>query len=251
MNAISVRDSKADASRAIALDGEGEPTSVAVGFGSVWIVDSARDVLIRAPNDAAGERVVIPLEDPKDVVVSPRAVWVAEEGTDSVAQVDPRTNTVAATLPVADGPRSISYGNGEVWVACIEAGTVLRIQAGTAEVQGKPIEAGTRPNDVAVGEQGVWVIDNLEGVVRRIDPEALVAGEPIEVGARPRGIVADSGSVWVANSEEGTVTRIDESRRLQVGEPIEVGAEPADISAGGGSIWTSNFAGDTVSRIEP
>ena len=81
-----------------------------------------------------------------------------------------------------------------------------------------------------MGEKAIWVIDNLEGVVRRIDPEDLVAGEPIQVGARPRGVVADSGSIWVTNSEDGTVTRIDESTRRQVGEPIKVGAGPADIS---------------------
>ncbi len=251
VEAISFGDAKVDKARTIDLGEGGEPISVAVGFDSVWIADGDREALIRAPLEAPDDRVIIPLADPTDVVVSPRSVWVAQEDADSVAKVNPETNAVEEILPVADGPRSVSYGDGGVWVACIEAGTVLRIDAGEAEVQGKPIEAGTRPNDIAVGETGIWVIDNLEGVVRRIDPEKLIAGNPIEVGARPRGVVADSGSIWVANSEDGTVTRIDESRRHQVGEPIEVGAEPADISAGGGSIWTANFDDDTVSRIEP
>ncbi|HYH60834.1 MAG TPA: protein kinase [Solirubrobacterales bacterium] len=251
VQAISVGDANVEKAQNIVLDEGGEPISVAVGFESVWIVDGARDLLIRAPVGSPGDQVTIPLEDPTDVAVSPRSVWVAQEDADSVAQVNPETNVVDENLPVADGPRSVSYGEGGVWVACIEAGTALRIDAGDAEVQGKPIEAGTRPNDITVGEGGIWVIDNLEGVVRRIDPDDLVAGKPIEVGARPRGVVADSGSIWIANSEDGTVTRIDESRRRQVGEPIEVGAEPADISAGGGSLWTANFDDDTVSRIEP
>ena len=250
VQAISLKDAKVDKARTIDLGESGQPISVAVGFDSVWIVDDTRNVLIRAPLDAPENRVTIPLTDPKDVAVSPRSVWVAQEDADSVVQIDPETNAVAATLPVADGPRSVSYGDGGVWVACIEAGSVLPIDAKTAE-QGKPIEAGTRPNEATVGNKAIWVIDNLEGVVRRIDPEDLVAGEPIQVGARPRGVVADSGSIWVTNAADGTVTRIDESRRRQVGEPIKVGTEPTDISAGGGSLWTANFNDDTVSRIEP
>ena len=95
------------------------------------------------------------------------------------------------------------------------------------------------------------MIDNLEGVVRRIDPKSLKVGDPIEVGARPRGVVAARGSVWIANSEDGTVTRIEESDREQVGRPIKVGGGPADISAGANFLWTANFTGDTVSRVSP
>ena len=251
VEAISHGDAEVDTERTIVLAEGGEPISVAVGFDSVWIVDGARDLLIRTPLEDPDQRVTIPLTDPIDVVVSPRSVWVAQKEADSVVQIDPETNAVVETLPVADGPQSVSYGDGGIWVACIEAGTVLRIDAATAEVQGKPIAAGTRPNEATVGEKAIWVIDNLEGVVRRIDLTSLVAGEPIQVGARPRGAIADSGSIWVTNSEDGTVTRIDESRRRQVGDPIPVGAEPTDISAGGGSIWTANFEDATVSRIEP
>lgn len=228
----------------------GAPISVGVGFDSVWIVDGPGDRLLRAPLDGTAAPSSVALEDPQDVVVTREGVWVAQGEPDTVSRVDPGTGEVTAVLPVADGPQSIAFGDGSVWVACIDAGTVLRIDAEAEEVTGKPIEAGTRPNDLAVGEDGVWVIDNLEGVVRRIDPNDLTAGAPIEVGARPRGVVAAAGSVWIANSEDGTVTEIDEADRRQAGEPIRVGADPADISEGGGSIWTANFDDDTVSRIE-
>jgi DNA-binding beta-propeller fold protein YncE len=238
-----------DPSREIDLGPGAEPSSVAVGFGSVWVVDEDR--LVRAPL-GGGEVATIPLDGgPKDVVVSPGGVWVALEDADAVARIDPETSAVVDELPVADGPRTVAYGDGGVWAVCIEAGSVLRIDDETGRVEGKPIPAGTRPNDLAVGEDGIWVIDNLEGVVRRIDPKSLKPGDPIEVGARPRGIVAARGSVWIANSEDGTVTRIDESDGRQVGRPVRVGGGPADISAGADAIWTANFTADTVSRIAP
>jgi len=249
VDAIPVGGERPDRAQGIDLGEAAEPVSVAVGFGSVWIVD--RDRLVRVPLTDPDAPTTIALEGgPKDVVVSPESVWVALEDSDEVAQIDPATNSIQ-TLPVADGPRSVSYGDGEVWVACIEAGTVLRIDAREVRVEGKPIAAGTRPNDLAVGNDGIWVIDNLEGVVRRIDPDTLATDDPIEVGARPRGVVAARGSIWIASFEDGTVTRIQESDRRQVGAPIKIGDGPADISAGAGAIWTANFTDDTVSRVEP
>jgi streptogramin lyase/tRNA A-37 threonylcarbamoyl transferase component Bud32 len=231
------------------LGPDAEPSSVAVGFGSLWIVDEDR--LVRTSGGASAP-VDFPLGGgPKDVVASPTGIWVALEDSDEVARIDPATNAASDELPVCDGPRTVSYGDGGIWAVCIEAGTVLRIDEDAARVEGKPIPAGTRPNDLAVGTDGIWVIDNLEGVVRRIDPKTLHVSKPIEVGARPRGIVAARGSVWISNSEDGTVTRIRESDRRQVADPIEVGDGPADISAGGGFIWTANFLSNTVSRIEP
>lgn len=250
VQAIPAARGKLDAAREVDLGPDAEPTSVAVGFGSLWIVDEDR--LVRTALAGGAAPVSIPLAGgPKDVTSSPNGIWVALEDSDEVARIDPASNAVSDRLPVADGPRTVSYGDGGVWVACIEAGSVLRIDDGSGRVEGKPIPAGTRPNDVAVGENGIWVIDNLEGVVRRIGPDSLNPGRPIEVGARPRGIVAARGSVWIANSEDGTVTRIQESSRRQIGKPIRVGAGPADISAGGDSLWTANFASDTVSRIAP
>jgi DNA-binding beta-propeller fold protein YncE len=249
VQAIPATARKADPSREIDLGAGAEPSSVAVGFGSVWIVDEDR--LVRSPQ-GGGQPASIPLAGgPKDVVVSPGGVWVALEDADAVARIDPETNAVVDELPVADGPRTVAYGDGGIWAVCIEAGSVLRIDDSSGRVEGKPIPAGTRPNDLAVGDDGIWVIDNLEGVVRRIDPKSLEAGEPVEVGARPRGIVAEGGSVWIANSEDGNVTRIEESDAREVGRPIRVGAGPADISAGAGAIWTANFTADTVSRIAP
>ncbi|MEJ7876197.1 MAG: protein kinase [Solirubrobacterales bacterium] len=249
VEAIAVGGRAPDPGRRIDLGSEAEPSSVGVGFGSVWIVD--RDSLVRAPLADLDALTTISLEGgPKDVVVSPSSVWVALEDSDEVAQIDPATNSVE-TLPVSDGPRSVAYGDGGVWVACIEAGTVLRIDEQEGRVEGRPIAAGSRPNDLAVGNDGVWVIDNLEGVVRRIDPDTLTADDPIEVGARPRGVVAARNSIWIASFEDGTVGRIQEADRRQVGTPIEIGDGPADISAGGDAIWTANFTDDTVSRIEP
>ena len=109
-------------SRAIDLGPGAEPSSVAVGFGSVWIVDEDR--VVRSPM-GGGKVASIPLDGgPKDVVTSPGGVWVALEDSDEVAHIDPSTNTVADLLPVADGPRTVAYGDGAVWAVCIEAGSV-------------------------------------------------------------------------------------------------------------------------------
>ena len=204
VQAISLKDAKVDKARTIDLGESGQPISVAVGFDSVWIVDDTRNVLIRAPLDAPENRVTIPRPIPR--------TWPFRQGACGSLRRTPTRWFRSTGRPTQSrqlcrwrtGPLSVSYGDGGVWVACIEAGSVLPIDAKTAE-QGKPIEAGTRPNQATVGNKAIWVIDNLEGVVRRIDPEDLV--QDIQVGARPRGVVADSGSIWVTNAADGRMIR--------------------------------------------
>ncbi|HWO16938.1 MAG TPA: hypothetical protein VNM89_09540 [Solirubrobacterales bacterium] len=49
-------------------------------------------------------------------------------------------------------------------------GTVTRIDIESDEIVGDPIEVGNRPGAVAVGEDAVWVANNGDGTVTRIEP---------------------------------------------------------------------------------
>jgi YVTN family beta-propeller protein len=241
----------------------GNPASVAVGFGSLWVVDHRGETVLRFPlDDDEGEvsaRSTIDVgvgsievgERPSDVAVDDHWVWVANEGSDDVSRIDPRADRVSATVAVGDGPRSVAAGAGAVWVTNIEGGSVTRIDPDTAKRVGTPIELGERPNDVAVGEGAVWVTDVFNGTVSRIDPDTAEVAAETQIGSNPRGVRTGFGYVWVANGGDDEVARVDPATAQPAGAPVRVGDDPADVAVGGGSVWVTNAADATVTRVDP
>src|SRR5262249_37922487 len=61
-------------------------------------------------------------DDGYGIAASDTAVWVLNGNTGNVLRIDPRTNTLVATIPVAQGGGSIALGQGAVWVASPYAG---------------------------------------------------------------------------------------------------------------------------------
>jgi YVTN family beta-propeller protein len=55
----------------------------------------------------------------------------------------------------------------------------------------------------------VWVANQGDDTVNRIDPTTGNVTRTVPVGGLPDGIAVGPGAVWVANGQDGTVTRID------------------------------------------
>jgi DNA-binding beta-propeller fold protein YncE/tRNA A-37 threonylcarbamoyl transferase component Bud32 len=231
------------------------PTSVAVGFGSVWAISKVTDTLYRLDPVEGTAPVEIPLgegADPSDVAVDNDWVWVANAGAQNVVRIDPDGNAPAGNVPLGTEPRAIATGDGLVWVTNIRSASVSRIDPDGPERTGSSIPVGELPNDIAVGEGSAWVTSSLNGTVYEIDPQSGdVIGEPIAVGDLPRGIRAGLGYVWVALGGGSSVVRIDPQTGALVGTPIHVGEDPADLALGTETVWTANEADSTVSRIAP
>ena len=168
--------------------GEGaEPVAVAIGFGSVWVVDRANDALVRMNpgQDIPPERIQVG-PSPSDVAAGDRWLWVANAGDGTVARIDPNTNLADLTVSVGGSPRSLAYGAGSIWVANAPDRFVSRVDASAATVQGEPIAIGPGPSDVAAGAGSVWVLDDRAGRLHCIDPgTGATIGRPINVGSQP------------------------------------------------------------------
>ncbi|HZC51831.1 MAG TPA: ABC transporter substrate-binding protein, partial [Mycobacterium sp.] len=106
------------------------------------------------------------------------------------------------------------------------------------------IPVGAGPAGIAVTPTAVWVANQLDLTVDRLDP---VDGHRVggaTVGDGPSSIVATSSTVWVADEFDGTLTPID-PRTGQVRRKIAVGAVPAGLALAGSTLWiaTRAFAG--------
>ena len=138
---------------------------VAVGGGSVWIA-SAGETVIRAsattrrPTGLATIGVI-----PTALAIGGGSIWVAsQEARGSHAAVwrfDPITARVTQTTTlgrVVGFPPTleIAFGEGAVWIASYDAGTVTRLDPVTGSVVAT-IRIGGHPSGIAVGANRVWV----------------------------------------------------------------------------------------------
>ena len=232
------------------------PRSVAVGFGSIWVVND--EALYRLdPGEPDASPVRIPTGNaPGDVAVDGNYVWVSDEVDGTVTRVDPDANQATGSVQVGDETRSVATGGGAVWALSSGDATLAKIDPESVRVVGRPLEVGVRPTSVAFGEGKVWVTDNAASTLSSVDPGPAGQGpgpisETADVAASPRGVAVGLGAIWVASGAEDLVQRFDPITLEPIGASIPVGDNPADIAVGAGAAYTPNFDSGTVSRIQP
>ena len=136
------------------------------------------------------------------------SVWVAESGVDSVARVDPRTNRVVARMKVGGSPKFLAVGFGSLWVQNRADGSISRVDPRTnREVARILTGAPTRAGDLAAGGGAVWY--SVDGApVIRIDPTTNRVTHAYVGGSGADAIRVGDGAVWVADHEHHWVWRI-------------------------------------------
>jgi YVTN family beta-propeller protein len=126
------------------------------------------------------------------------SVWILSDTSGKLARIDPATNTVIATIPVAAGSFAAVFGFGSVWITTTNAGSVQRIDPGTNTVVAT-IPVGPTPRFLAAGEGGVWTLNQGDGTVSRIDPATNTVSATIDASVPGGGgdIATGGGKVWV------------------------------------------------------
>jgi YVTN family beta-propeller protein len=192
----------------------------------------------------------VPLEARSgQVAVGEGAVWVANAEQGTVSRVDPVARRVVQRIPVGREPAGVAAGGGAVWVANSGDRSVSWINPAT-NTEVKRVLVGNGPTGIALGDRAVWVANSLDNSVSRIDAATGKVVARIGVGGTPSGVAAGLGAVWVSNTTDRTVSRISPSSNTVV-HPIPVGNGPRAITVGAGGVWVANSLDGTVSRIDP
>lgn len=168
---------------------------------------------------------------------------------DSVGAMSPSDGAIRAVVPLGTSPTALASGDGAVWAANSNAGTVSRLDPALRTVV-QTLQVGSTPTGLAVGAGAVWVTDNYGGAVVRIDPTVNRVVQTVPVGNAPAGVAVGDGSVWVANSSDGTLSRIDATTGAVI-TTIALGGSPTAVAVGLGGVWVSDQANGRVSRVDP
>jgi len=160
----------------------------------------------------------------------------------SVVRIDESGKRIESYVRVGRHPVAVAVGEGGVWVANSEDGTVTRLDPSTGRLVHTISAGGGDLNGLAVGFGFVWVANGNDGTITKIDPRLdQMAGRPIQLG-RPTlapdpvfYIATDRHYVWAIRGSE--LLRIDPSdgrveRRRNIGTPM-------GLAAGGGSVWVT------------
>jgi YVTN family beta-propeller protein len=239
------------------------PVSLALHDGQVWVAGQGnRSVsaswlarLDASTGRPAGERLRITRADGMPALLAgDGGMWIGHRGIPGSAglqlvaeasgepmelhAVDP---DVVALARAAGSLWVLDFGD---WPAGRHRGSVLD------PVEGRRVPVGHAPAAMASGGGHLWVTNNLDDTLTRIDPRTARVAGTIPVGDGPVGVAAGHGAVWVANTQAGTVTRID-PRKGWATATIAVGHGPRGMAAGEHGIWVTNSLDDSVSRIDP
>ena len=217
------------------------PAGLAVGFGSVWVLDRDVPQLLRIDPDIGRvlEKIPLPLAAgyfPAGVTVGAASVWAAYDSPGQLVRVDPATGRVVKSIAIGS-PTAIAFGAEAVWIGGPYDG-VTRIDPSTNTVRHyEPL-----PNTVtgiAVGNGYVWATVGADDVVWQLDTDGNVQ-RSFGTGSGPAGVTVSGDTVWVANSRDGTVTRVNPSEP-NAPTTTRVGHRPAAIvavpGASGAELW--------------
>jgi YVTN family beta-propeller protein len=175
-------------------------------------------------------------------------VWVANDGSGTLARIDAKTNRVTRRINIGRGACEVAAGFGALWVTNYKTGTVVRVDLRTYRV--RRIAVGSTPFDVAAAGGRVWATAWGDGTLAEIDPTSFRVVRRIAVGAVPTALLFQGGALWVGFGRDATdVARIDPaSGRI---ERIAVGVKAAShFLATSNGIWLTND-GDALVHLDP
>jgi virginiamycin B lyase len=207
---------------------------------------------VKIPIERLKPEAVFPYAGAPDWIAVDESVWVSNRPKDSVARLDPKTNTVAATIAVGKGPCSgLAVGFGSLWVPSCGDKTIARVDLTSGAVTATfPSTIASSEGSIVVGAGSVWIMTDAKGTLARFDPATNAIVAEIYVAPGSYGLAFGEDAVWVTSTERSTVARVDPHSNLVV-ETIPVGKSPRFIAAGAGAVWTLNQGDGSVSRIDP
>ncbi len=275
-------------SRSMAAAGLGLVTAVAAAIIAVLVVGGSDEMAGSADLTVAVSPPGAVGEQPVSVAVGEVRVWVASLGSNQVDRLRKgRPEKYSTPIPL-DSPRAVAVGFGSIWAVNRDALYRLNPGEGGKSVR---VPVGSKPSDVAVSPNFVWVSNEGDDTVMRIDPRTNRVSATVDVAHAPAALATGKGSVYVAETASGRVTRIDAEAakvvadqkvssgptalavstrgiwvvdegsstlmRLSpatlraIGSPIGVAARPSGVAVGLGSIWVSSAGENEVERFDP
>jgi virginiamycin B lyase len=227
-------------------------SGLVAAFGSVWIPSCGGDSLLRANLKTGKVEATItaaPADSEGCIAAGAESIWLATDKKGTLARIDPKSNSVRATIEVPSGSYCPVFADDFIWVTSFEHSVLSKVDPGTNRVVAQ-IPVGKNPRFATSGAGAVWSLNQGDGTVSRVDTRTskVVATIPAGLAGHGGEITFGFGSVW-ATLIGIPVTRIDAASNLLVRQWQGDGGD--SIRAGLGTVWLTDLKAGLVWRISP
>jgi YVTN family beta-propeller protein len=226
-------------------------SGLTAGFGSVWSPSCGDKTLVRISmktNEIEATIPAPPSESEGGIAASDDAVWLVTDKAGKLSRIDPKSNSVTATIDIPEGSAAVVYGDGAVWVTTPGMNMLTRVDVKTNKVTDS-IPVGPGPRFETFGGGAIWTLNQGDGTISRVDTKTRKVTATIEAGIPGNGgeIAYGLGHVW-ATLFQIPITQIDPATNQVIRQWTGDGGD--SIRAGHGSVWLSNLRAHTVWRID-
>jgi branched-chain amino acid transport system substrate-binding protein len=210
---------------------------LAVSAGAVWALNADDQTLTRIDLASRAERTYGTEGIPVDIAAGDGSLWVVNGARTRAPSVFP-----GAPIPYPE-PTSVSRLDP---VTALTSATITLPQA--------PSEGPPTSYQIAVGPDGVWVI-NADGSVSRIAPasdQIVQTVRGLSVSAIATGV---EGTWAIENTDVGSIAQLTPhrdraARHILVSSPQQA-APLSSIAVGAGAVWVTDPQTGLLWRIDP
>lgn len=227
-------------------------SGLAAASGSLWIPSCGDHTLVRANLQTGRIEATIaasPADSEGCIAVGADSVWLTSDAKGVLSRIDPKTNSVVATIALPSGSYCPVFADGFLWVTSSDHSVLTHIDPATNHVV-RQIPVGKNPRFATAGAGAVWTLNQGDSTISRVDTRTAKVVATIAEGLAGHGgeIAFGFGSVWITMIGV-PVTRVDVATNTVVRQWHGDGGD--SIRAGLGSIWLTHLKGGLVWRISP
>ncbi len=247
------------------------PDHLAFGAGALWgTVEGAGGSVIRIDPFGAEVVATVPIgggDYVQDIAADGEAVWVAvvdgKDGSNSLARIDPNTDSISARATLPEAVLDMQMSDGVLWL--LGEGDVIRVDGTTGDVLGTT-RASASGSRLSAGPTGVWMQSWLSNssesgtgsadrvVAVRLDPQTGdVVGDPVQLNTGFAPFATDEAGVWFYGAEESgngvVVSRLRGDGSVDASVVLQTPPADAALDPTGRTVWVANEQ-ESVTRIE-
>jgi streptogramin lyase len=227
-------------------------SGMVAAFGSLWIPSCGNHSLVRADLATGHIQATIsaaPADSEGCIAAGGGSIWLTTNTTATLSRIEPKTNSVIASIAVPSGSFCPVFADGFLWITSTEHSMLTKVDPATNRVV-ETVNVGKNPRFATAGADSVWTLNQGDGTISRVDTKTakLLANIPAGLTGHGGEITFGFGAVW-ATLIGTPITRIDAQKNIVSDQWKGDGGD--SIRAGHGSVWLTNLKSGYVWRISP